>query len=154
VSPSNRKVGLEFGYDLQDLIYHIYKHQGRSGKDMPAHQYNRYINRQVDCHNTKQEFKQQACFRLTVGMMCHAYHADQPRSKKKSKEIYNKVLLLFNKHAKQYGPLVGGNSLVVWTMFGLYPLWFQTYRASPAKMDNRNTKTIVGKYQLETKSVE
>ena len=39
-------------------------------------------------------------------------------------------------------------------MFGLYPLWFRTYRASPAKMDNRNTKTIVGKYQLETKSVE
>jgi hypothetical protein len=125
VSKSNRKVGLEFGYDLQDLIYHIYKHQGRSGKEMPAHQYNRYVNRQVDCHNTKQEFKQQAFFRLIVGMMCHAYRADQPRSKKKFKEIYNKILLLFNKHAKQCGPLVGDNRLVcldyIWIISSVVP---------------------------------
>ena len=122
VTPSNRKRGLEFGYDLQQLIYHIYKHQGTTRKEKPVHQYNRYINRQEDCHNTKQEFKQQALYRLTVGMMCHVYYAKKPKSNKRSKEIYNRTLLLFNKHAKQCGPLVGGNSLVVWTMFRLYPL--------------------------------
>ena len=154
VTEPNRADWWNFGFALQKLIYQLYHHQGLVRENRPPQQYHRYVNRQADTRNTIEEFTNQAYFRFILGLMSHVNHHKLPDAKKDQKSAYNKVLVLFNKHAKQSGKLIGGNSLVLWTMFGFFPVWFRTYRAALVDKTNPNLKTITAHYQLEEQTTE
>ena len=149
VTVANRPIDWNFGFALQKLIYQLYHHQGLVRENRPPQQYHRYVDREADTRNTLEEFTNQAYFRFILGLMSHVNHRDLPKAKKDQKTAYNKVLGLYNKHVKQSGKLIGGNSLVLWTIFGFFPVWFRTYRAALVEKKNPNLKTITAHYQLE-----
>lgn len=154
VPVADRAVGWNFGFALQKLIYQLYHHQGLVRENRPPQQYHRYVDREADTRNTLEEFTNQAYFRFILGLMSHVNHGKLPDAKKDQKSFYNKVLVLFNKHVKQSGKLIGGNSLVLWTMFGFFPEWFRKSRAALVDKKNPNLQTITTHYQLEEQTTE
>ena len=153
VDENNRRKGYDFGYDLQTLVYQIFQYQKTSGKIPPSGQYYRYIDRIETSFCTKNEFVTQTIYRLCLGMMCHAHHSTQPTSFEKSRKVKNRVMKLFTGNAKDVKDLVGGNSLILWTLFNLFPEWMRTFRCPPDK-NSKNMQTIIKKYKLESYTKE
>ena len=151
--PQRRRTSFEFGYNLQELVCKIFQYQKTSGKTAPSGQFHRYIDRNETSFCTENEFRTQTIYRLCLGMMCHLYHSEQPTSFEKSRKIKNRVMKLFTCHAKDVKDLVGGNSLILWTLFNIFPDWMRTFRCPPDK-NSKNMQTIIKKYELEGYSKE
>ena len=49
--------------------------------------------------------------------------------------------------------LCGGHGLVLWSLFGYYPLWFRTYRTLPVK-SNKILMVIANKFNVEIDTQE
>ena len=49
--------------------------------------------------------------------------------------------------------LCGGHGLVLWSLFGYFPLWFQTYRTLPDKK-NKNLIVIANRFNLDIDTQE
>ena len=150
---NNRRTGFDFGYKFQELVCKIFQYQKTSGKTAPSGQYHRYIDRIETSFCTDIEFKTQTTYRLCLGMMCHTHHPTHPTNFERSRRIKNRVMKLFTENAKDVKDLVGGNSLILWTLFNFFPDWIRLFRCPPDK-NGKNMQTIIKKYKLESYSKE
>ena len=78
--------------------------------------------------------------RIFLGQWCYVYHPSPPKQKRKQKTFYTTVLEIFKKPGKKVHILYGGQGLLLWSLFGYFPLWFCTYRSLP---DKKKTNLIV-----------
>ena len=62
--------------------------------------------------------------------------------------MYTAVLNIFTKPAKKMHLLCGGHGLLLWSIFGYFPLWLCTYPTLPDKK-NKNLVVIANKFNLD-----
>ena len=146
-------VGINIGHNLLILIRSIYKYEDKPECANIRKQFNRYTNNANTCFHSKSNFDHMVYLRVFLGQWCYLFHPRIPKEKTKQKSVYTSVLKIFTKPGKKMHILCGGHGLVLWSLFGYYPLWFRTYRTLPIKT-NKNLMVIANKFNLEIDTQE
>lgn len=89
---------------------------------------------------------------LILGLTCSVHYLNLPEQNLDHKTdtargIYNKILVQFNDNAKKSGALTGGYTLIIWLLFGFFPVWLQTYCAAP-KYDSPDMISLGDRFGL------
>ena len=91
--------------------------------------------------------------RVFLGQWCYVYHPCPPKEKTKQKTVYTTVLKIFTKSGKKMHILCGGHGLLLWSLFGYFPLWIWTYSTLPDKK-NKNLIVIANRFNLDIDTQE
>ena len=126
-------VGINIGHNLLILIRSIYKYEDKPECANIRKQFNRYTNNANTCFRSKSNFKHTVYLRVFLGQWCYVYHPCPPKEKTKQKTVYTTVLKIFTKPGKKMHILCNCHGLLLWSLFGYFPLWFRTYRTLPDK---------------------
>ena len=157
IDPTRRRsIGVDFGFDFQKMIYKVYAYEGGRGAakhKRPYRQYSRYEKKETDCYLSRSEFHALVAQRLLLGMTCHILDPKLPEQNPQhkndtAKTVYNKIFTRFNENSKKSGALTGGNTMIIWAMFGFFPQWLRTHR-SPPKHDSPGMVSLKEKFGLQ-----
>ena len=146
-------VGINIGHNLLSLICSIYKYEDKPECANIRKQFNRYTNNANTCFHSKSNFEHMVYLRVFLGQWCYLYHPCTPKEKTKQKSVYTAVLKIFTKPGKKMHILCGGHGLILWSLFGYFPLWFRTNRTLPDKK-NKNLIVIANKFNLDIDTQE
>ena len=144
----DQSTGIGIGHNLLKLIRSIYKYEDKPECAHIWTQFNRYTNNYKTCFHVKSTFEHMVYLRIFLGQWCFVYHPSQPKKKTEQKSVYTAVLNIFTKPAKKMRILCGGHGLLLWSLFGYFPLWLRTYRTLPDRK-NKNLGVIATKYNLD-----
>ena len=145
--------GMNIGHNLLKLIRSIYIYEDKPECKNIQKQFNRYTNNADTCFHSKSNFEHMVYLRFFLGQWCFVHHLNEPSSKASRKSTYNKLFDIFVKPAKKMAVLCGGHGLILWSLFGFFPVWVRTYRALPGNKD-KNVKTIADTFNLDIDTPE